>query len=286
MSSKILGILIGLSLYNVNPQVNNTPSWSNLENKIRSQYDSYAHFTWSQYAQLLLVLSDKKFIVLPINEMRRTYDKSAVVVGMRHDIDLHPFKALEMVNMERQFGIKATYYVLPTAEYYGTIIDSKILLNLEMGDLYRALYESGAEIGIHNDLIALMIEHNCDPLSVNNDVLNYFKYLGIPIYGTAAHGSALLKSMNPISNFMIFSDFTTMDSVSHNGCKYPIGQYSLNEYGYMYEAYHVNYNIYLSEAGGSWKDPRGFEGILDKLRSSVPGDRIEILTHPCWWGKR
>jgi hypothetical protein len=286
MSPIILSILIALSSYTVYPQVDNTPSYASLEKKIRSEQDSRANFTWDQYTELLKVLSDKKFIVLPINEMRRTYNKSAVIVGLRHDIDNHPFKALEMANLEKQFRLKATYYVLPTAEYFGTIINSKLSLNLEMGDLYRELYESGAEIGIHNDLISMMIEHNCDPLSINLDVLNYFNYLGIPIYGTAAHGSDLVKSLKPISNYMIFSDFATVDSVSYKGCKYPLGQYSLGAYGFMYEAYHVNYNKYFSDSGGRWADPMGFEGVLDKLRSSVPGDRIEILAHPDWWGKK
>ena len=285
MSFLILSILISISSFVIDFQKGNTPPWARLEEKIRKENDNSANFTWDQYAKLLTALSDKKFIVLPINEMRNRFDSSAVVVGMRHDIDNHPFKDLEMADIEKKFGIRATYYVLPTAEYYGTIRNSCVERNPEMGALYLELYKKGAEIGIHNDLITMMIQYNCDPFSANREVLDYFQYLGIPIYGTAAHGSDLTKSMG-INNFTIFSDFAITDSVSHNGHKYRVGQYSLIQYGYKYEAYHVKYNIYLSESGGSWKDPKGFDGVLAKLKSSKPGDRIEILTHPDWWGKK
>jgi hypothetical protein len=285
MSFLILSIFISVSSFVSDLQKGNTLPWARLEDRIRKENDSRANFTWDQYAKLLTVLSDKKFIVLPLNEMRNTFDSSRVVVGMRHDIDKHPFKALEMADMEKKFGIRATYYVLPTAEYYGTIRNTCVDRNPEMGALYQELYKKGAEIGIHNDLITMMIQDNCDPLPTNREVLDYFLYLGIPIYGTASHGSELTRSMG-INNFMIFSDFAISDTISHNGHIYRVGQYSLKQYGYKYEAYHIKYNIYLSESGGAWKDAKGLDGILEQLRSAKPGDRIEILTHPDWWGKK
>ena len=60
---------------------------------------------------------------------------------------------------------------------------------------------------------------------------------------------------------------------------------NFNNYGFKYEAYYINYSIYYSESGGKWNDPEGFAGILKKLESSNPGDRIQILVHPDWWGK-
>ena len=284
MSVIILSVLIALSSLIAYPQKDNVPPWANIEKIIRSRYDSEAKFTWDQYKELLTVLSDKKFRVMTINEMRNYSDKSVVVVGMRHDIDNNPFKALEMSEIEKQFGFRATYYTLATAQYYGNIVNGKVVRYPEMGALYQALYKNGAEIGIHNDLLTVMITYNGDPRSFNRDELNYYKSLGIPIYGTAAHGAEIAKSLK-ISNFMIFKDFATMDSVSYGGHKYPLGKYTLKKYGFKYEAYHVGYNKYYSESRGTWNDPGGFNGFLDKLRSSVPGDRIEILTHPDWWGK-
>jgi hypothetical protein len=129
-----------------------------------------------------------------------------------------------------------------------------------------------------------MITYNCNPLIFTLEEINHYASLGIPVYGTAAHGSEIAKELK-VSNFEMFSDFAARDSVTYNGQKYPVGKYSLKDCGLEYEAYHISYSHYYSESGGKWNDPNGFSGILDKLKASKRGDRIQILTHPVWWGK-
>jgi len=259
------------------------PSYEGLEKQIRAKYDSRAVFTWDQYKTFLHELSEDKFLVLPLNEMRKTFDDSKVVVGLRHDIDLNPFKALEMAEIEREFGFRATYFVLPTSDYYGFIYRRGVIRNYGVDELIREIYVTGAEIGIHNDLLTVMIGYGCDPFIFNQKDLAFYKSLNIPIYGTSAHGSTIAKKTVP--NFQIFSDFAKSDTVRYNGTLFPLGERSLALYGFEYEAYFINFNLYYSESGGKWNDPGGFAGIIEKLRNSVPGDRIQILTHPDWWGK-
>ena len=259
------------------------PPFTDIEQLIRSKYDSYAVFNWDQYAELLAKLSQEKFAVLPINEMRNTFDNTRIIVGLRHDVDFNPFKALEMAKIERLYGIRASYYMLATAEYYGNINDSQMIHSAGIGNLFMEIHNTGAEIGIHNDLLTVLILNNIDPILFNKEELKFFKSLRIPIYGTAAHGSPLAKRTAP--NYEVFSDFALKDSVKYEGKKYLLGLNSLKEYGFKYEAYHIDYGIYLSESGGKWNDPDGFDGILKKLESSIPGDRIQILVHPDWWGK-
>ena len=259
------------------------PGYSVLEKTIRSRYDHRAVFTWKQYTDLLITLSDPRFIVLPINEMRKTFDQARVVVGLRHDIDWNPFKALEMANIENEFGIRATYYILPTADYYGNLDKTGLDRFNELDSLYIRLMLSGAEVGIHNDLLTVMIDHKLDPFLFNQSELLYFRSLSIPIYGTASHGSPIAKATVP--NYQIFSDYAQAESIEYMGKTYSIGERSLSDYGFEYEAYFVPFNLYYSESGGRWNDIGGFSSILSKLRSSVPGDRIQILVHPDWWGK-
>jgi hypothetical protein len=97
------------------------PIYSGVESTIRSKYDYCAVFTWVQYTELLERFFQDKYTVLPLNEMRNTFDDSKVIVGVRHDVDFNPFKALEMAKIEKIYGIRSTYYFLPTAEYYGHI---------------------------------------------------------------------------------------------------------------------------------------------------------------------
>jgi hypothetical protein len=290
---KIISIIFSLLLFFSScveePVIDDTADkvkpYAALEQKIRNENDWRAVFTWDQYKQLMDVLSNKKFLVLPLNEMRRVFDSTVVVVGLRHDLDAHPFKALEMEDIEKQYGFRVTYFVLATAEYYGTIVNSKIVRRPEMDYVYKELYDKGAEIGIHNDLLTLMIDYNYDPMLFTLDEINHYASLGIPVYGTAAHGSQIPRQIL-VSNYEIFSDFAARDSISYDGCKYPVGKYSLKECGLEYEAYHISYYHYYSESGGKWNDNDGFTGVLAKLKASKPGDRIQILTHPEWWGSK
>lgn len=257
--------------------------YSALEKKIRGEYDYRAVFTWELYTKLLLELSKEKYLVLPLNEMRNTFSNSRVVVGLRHDIDMNPFKALEMAKIEKDFGITATYFVLPTADYYGHIYRTGLNRSTGLDSLIRRLYNTGTEIGMHNDLLTAMIEYGFDPFTFNNNEMAFLRSLGIPVYGTASHGSPIAKKTVP--NYQIFSDFAQGDSITYEGKKYPIGKYSLRDYGFEYEAYFLNFNFYFSDSGGKWNDGQGFAGILDKLEKSAPGERIQILAHPDWWGK-
>jgi hypothetical protein len=269
----------------IDDPVKDPPPYAAIEKQIRSENDYRAVFTWSQYSQLMDVLSEKKFLVLPLNEMRTVFDSTVVVVGLRHDIDVHPFKALEMADIEKHYAFRATYFVLATAEYYGIVINSKIVRRPEMDYLYKELYSKGAEIGIHNDLLTLMILFKYDPLTFTLEEISHYASLGIPVYGTAAHGSQIPKELL-VSNYEMFSDFAARDSITYNGTRYPVGKCSLKDCGLEYEAYHISYYHYYSESGGKWNDTNGFTGILDKIKSSKPGDRIQILTHPDWWGKK
>lgn len=257
--------------------------YEELEGRIRTTYDSRAVFTWDQYIALLRELSDKKFIVLPLNEMRKTFNNSKVVVGFRHDVDLNPFKALEMAKIEKDLGIRSTYFILPTSDYYGFISRKGFVRNTGLDSLIRKIYKTGAEIGIHNDLLTVMIGYHSDPFIFNEKDLSFYRSLNIPIYGTSSHGSPIAKKTVP--NFQIFSDFAKRDTIHYNGTVFPIGRRSLKEYGYEYEAYFIDFNKYYSESGGKWNVPGGFAGMIEKLKESAPGDRIEILTHPDWWGK-
>lgn len=113
--------------------------------------------------------------------------------------------------------------------------------------------------------------------------LKWLRSNKIRIYGTASHGSPLARKTVP--NYQIFSDFAKSDSLEYMGKIYPLGEHSLKDYGFKYEAYFVDFGFYFSESGGKWNDPEGFTGILKKLESSNAGDRIQVLVHPDWWGK-
>jgi hypothetical protein len=262
----------------------NFPTSAVFEKEIRNKFDHMAVFRWSQYSKLLEKLQDNKFIVLPLNEMRNTFDSTKVIVGLRHDVDLNPYKAVEMARIEKLFDIRSTYYFLATAEYFGKIENSRLVRFPGISEIVLEVHRTGAEIGIHNDLLTVMMIHKADPYKFNAEELKYYKSIGIRVHGTASHGSPLARNIR-ILNYQIFSEYAPVDDVLYEGEKYRLGKHSLKNYGFSYEAYKIPYNKYYSESGGKWNDPGGLDGILKQLDSSVKGDRIQILVHPDWWGK-
>jgi hypothetical protein len=130
-----------------------------------------------------------------------------------------------------------------------------------------------------------MVLQHLDPILENRSDLNYFRSIGIHIHGVAAHGSKIAQ-ITRVNNYEMFSDFTTRKFFTYEGEKYYVGQYSMRQYGYEYEAYHVDYSWYFSDVGGVWNVKNGsFDEFMKKLRSIPKGSRVELLIHPVWWGK-
>lgn len=261
--------------------LSSTPSLGELEQHVRKLNDFKPTFTYQQYRQLLNEIIDERFIVLPLNEFKDSINDEKVMICLRHDVDHHPFKALEMARIEHEYGFRATFYMLGTAVYSGIFHEGQYHKYACMSKIYSDIDNLGSEIGIHNDLLTVMIKYKLEPYAFNKSELIYFNNIGIDIFGTAAHGSTIAKETVP--NYQMFSDFAQSTSIDYKGESYNIGERSLSEYGYQYEAYFINNNKYFSDVGGKWNLPGGFDQLIQEIRNSVPGDRIQILTHPVWW---
>jgi len=261
------------------------PDVEEVEHYVRSTRDSWAVFTYDQYRSLLKELAKDKYIVLPINQYRKYKSASKVLIGFRHDVDWHPFKAVEMARMEKEYGLFSTWYILPTAPYYGKYELNEINPFNCMAPVYRELQNLGGEVGIHLDLLTNMVIQHLDPMVENRNNLKYFRNIGIHIYGASAHGSAIAQKTR-INNYEMFSDFTTRKFFTYDNERFYVGQYTMKQYGYEYEAYHVDYSWYFSDVGGKWNVKDGsFNALMEQLKSAPNGTRIELLVHPVWWGK-
>lgn len=254
-----------------------------LEIATRARQDPRAVFSYTKYERLLSVFDNEKFIVLPMNEFKDSINDDKVLIGFRHDIDCHPFKALEMAKMENAHGFRASYYILASAPYYGEFINGQMVRNSCMESIYKKIQSYNHEIGIHNDLISLMILYDIDPFRFNQEELLFYRNLNIVVNGTVAHGSYLTSQT--VDNYQIFSDFAESSSFEFEGKTYEIGKYSLKEFGFDYEAYFVDFDHYYSDTLKTWTEESEFENFLNTLRNSKPGTKIQILTHPVWWGK-
>jgi hypothetical protein len=224
-----------------------------------------------------------------------------------------------MARIEKAYQINTSYYLLATDDYYGCLDDNNNYVhNCCMMELYKEIYYMGHEIGVHNDLLSIMLGWGKNPKIFNEIELQYFNMNGIRIYGSVAHGSDIVRATCK-ANYEVFKEFNSADSVLYNGKYYPLGIDSMKNFGFEYEGYYIDYNKFIHDVGGKWtyleyekhsgsnksrpsdiedytksngdvvcnrKNDISFDEVIQIINEAVPGDRIVILTHPVWWGKK
>jgi hypothetical protein len=71
------------------------------------------NFTWEKYASFLNKVSDtSKYIVLPLNEFRQTFNNNKIVIGLRHDVDNDLNVAYNFSEIESKLKFRSTYFIL------------------------------------------------------------------------------------------------------------------------------------------------------------------------------
>jgi hypothetical protein len=250
------------------------------------------NFTYEKYGEFLKKVSDTtKYLTLPIDEFRNTFDANKIIIGLRHDVDNDLNKAVEFSQTEKQLGKRSTYYILHTAPYYLARPDNMAIHTDAIIPVLKDMQDNSKfEIGFHNDLVTLQAVYNIDPVNFLTNELNWLRSNGLRIKGTASHGSSYCKVYWYL-NYYFFNECTwPVVSPYVNNLYLPIGSSNvpmkkgnLSDFGLEYEAYFLNNNKYFSDAsfvnGSRWHI-----GLLD-LNSLSKGDRVIILLHPIHWHK-
>lgn len=100
-------------------------------------------FTYSSYEGLIKTLQEAGYSFADYH----CYEKYSQCVILRHDIDNSIDKAVQLADKEAKLGIKSTYFVLMTSDFYNPA-SKKSLEGL------RNIQELGHEIGLHFDEMA------------------------------------------------------------------------------------------------------------------------------------
>ena len=219
-------------------------------------------------------------------------------VLIRHDVDHDIETALEMAKIESKYGLRSTYFILHTADYFLHSLESTI-------KICKDIQEMGHEIGIHNDLISDYFEKKINPKDNLERILKIFHENNIEIKGSASHGSKLINSLikNCLSpnmieyrNYLIFKEIYSKELMVHkhkipppnpwvDNSKLELSSIKMSSYGLEYEAYFIPYNKekYVSDSGGIfWKYG---SCPVQTVEKSTLGDNIQFLFHPIWWKK-
>lgn len=101
-------------------------------------------YTYSAYSELINSLKLNGYSPIRFCDVSEKIVSPAII---RHDVDLDLKKALEIAQLENDLGVKSTYFVLISSEYYN------LLAGENLRSVFRIL-ELGHEIGLHFDISA------------------------------------------------------------------------------------------------------------------------------------
>jgi hypothetical protein len=237
------------------------------------------HFTYAAYATFLdRLVADERVRAVPLREFRAA-PRDHVVVGLRHDVDLRLDSALNLARLEHERGLRATYFVLHSAEYWR---------RPDLLERLRDFQDLGHEVGWHNDLVTLEVVHGGDARGFLRGELDRLRAAGIDVRGTSAHGSYWGHAFG-FSNLYFFSDFRAplggfpnVDEVLVDGDARPVPKGTLAEFGFEYEAYHLGEDVYASDSRFNDRGRRWHPDLFD-VDALVPGQTAIVLVHPCQW---
>lgn len=205
-------------------------------------------------------------LIVPFPSIEADANRFGRKIYLRHDIDGFINHSVQMAQIERDLGIKSTYFVLDTADYFKNDISKEL----------EIIQACGHEIGWHNaameawyldGMVKPVKDYITRPLGVLRE-----RY-GVNVRGTAAH---YVKPPNE----HLFRNYNLFDLRWAHQSKVEVQRFTLKEFGLEYEAYYIKRDMYLCDSGGNWNiDP--FEAA-NKFNSSE-NCTIQILIHPQWW---
>lgn len=242
-------------------------------------------------------------------------------VALRHDVDWSIEQACAMAALEHQLGIRSTYYLLhpdgllTDRNYFGQVEDGRLVIAPTLFDWAGRLLDMGHEVGLHNDLITLALATRRQPGEFLDQIVEEFTRRGIPLVGSAAHGSRICREIGYM-NYQIFGDLQTaqvavdyQDSadlfekfsesqVERDGHVVRKFELSMADYGLAYEANFVPWEIYVSDSSARWSLWQGeqltrFDKFTPRqrmadqlaalLEAKSPRGAVQCLVHACHW---
>jgi len=170
-------------------------------------------------------------------------DRDSDAICVRHDVDHSGAHAVRFAEWEKDHGIRASYYLLPTAPYYP----------LEGKTTAVKLQNLGHEVGVHNDAYTVQGGNADAALDLLRAWAEEMRSWGIDVHGCADHGGGEPSN----------TDLWRVEN------RLPA------EAGLEYEAYllHRTGTNYISDNHGKW----------NSSLKKQPDKPTHILLHPCHW---
>lgn len=239
---------------------------------------------------------DRFGAAISLREFRSTANRADAIV-LRHDVDHDLDLALEVAHHEHARGLRATYFLLHTAPYWG---DQHFAVKCRQLEAY------GHEVALHVNVLTEWMSGEIDDVNARlGDLLTQLRDAGVTVSGVSAHGDPACYAHGFI-NYWMWRELRGDDPATSeqgmsaegirveeprwqvpypavhrlrraDGATFDLWSSSLAAHGLEYDAAHVQTDHYWSDSGGSWSrtdDPRTAE---------VSSGTHQVLMHPYWW---
>lgn len=173
------------------------------------------------------------------------YHKDEKVILLRHDVDQSLEASLKMAEIEKEYGIKATYFIWLTSPFYN-------IFEKFYADIIHKIISLGHQIGLHFD------ERRYDLVDVKD--LNYYINLECEIIERYFKTKLSAVSMHKPSKNLLESDL------------------KLDKYLNTYNKKYMSKFKYISDSRMEWRDQ-----CVCKAIENSKYDKLHILVHPFSW---
>lgn len=220
-------------------------------------------FTLSKYRELLQFLQENYEIYTVRDYLLEKPSKNFVI--LRHDVDRSPKNALKMAEVEKELGVKSTYYF----RYPYTF----------KPDIIRSINEMGHEVGYHYETLSKMKGDYKKAIELFEQELEKFRKL-VDVKTICMHGSPLSK----------FDNRSLWD------------RYDFRYYGIIGEAYLSIDDpeiYYITDTGRNWENRNNIRdkfvwksidrkikntGQLIEVLAEISPEKLYMTIHPERWG--
>lgn len=197
-------------------------------------------FTTRAYIQLLELLRNNGYEFCFYDECEKI-EKSVI---LRHDIDLSIEKALDFAILEHQIGVKSTYFILLSTNFYN-------VFSKRTYDKIMQIISLGHDVGLHFDEKRYSIQ-------TINEMEHYIQF-ETKLFNKLFNCPIKVVSMHRPSKFVLENDLQFDNIINSYSTKYFKGM------------------KYLSDSRMHWR-----ENPIAAIESGIY-KKMHILTHPFWY---
>lgn len=201
-------------------------------------------FTYDDYRALIASLRTHHYCF-------RTYldwqDNERCVI-LRHDIDNDIKKALQLAQVERDLGVRSTFFVLVTTDFYN-------VFSMQNERLLKQVAACGHDIGLHFD------EVRYPEITTPEDAVQLI-LREVQLLELALGKKVSTVSMHRPSKMILEVDLQIPGII--------------NSYG---QTYFKEFK-YLSDSRRRWREP------VDEIIAAEKFEKLHILTHAIWYNDR